>query len=83
MVEIHEQNLCSWLEKCAYLTLENIVSQPKVRVILNLGTLYPCELTIVMKDIFKIINKVDSKRITGIKIPFWSKHDYIEKNYSC
>lgn len=55
MVEIHEQNLCSWLEKCTYLTLENIVSQPKVRVILNLETLYLSELTIVMKDIFKII----------------------------
>lgn len=31
------------------------------------------------KDIFQVINKVDSKRIARIKIPFRSMHDYIEK----
>lgn len=36
-----------------------------------LSELYQCELTILMrKDIFNIINKVDSERITRIKVPF-------------
>lgn len=74
----------SWMEKfTSLLTLVNFANWHKVKVFFNIESqfVYSCELTILMKkDIFKIISKVDVKRITGVKIPFWSMHDYIGKN---